>query len=168
MEQQARNMAMEEWGCLRGCRYLLHDRDAKFCRSFRELIKTGSVNPLRLPARSPNLNSYAERWVRSVKEECLSRLILFGESSLRRALQQYIVHYHAERNHQGKDNRILFPSQTEARRNKGAVRCRERLGGLLKYYEREAAYQSTGQRTMASQSAHIKDAGEFPWQKTSR
>jgi hypothetical protein len=86
MEQQARNVTMEEWGCLRGCRYLLHDRDAKFCQSFRELIKTGSVNPLRLPARSPNLNSYAERWVRSVKEECLSRLILFGESSLRRAL----------------------------------------------------------------------------------
>src|SRR5260370_1186705 len=94
MEEQARNMTMEERGCLRGCRYLLHDRDAKFCQSFRELIKTGSVNPLRLPARSPNLNSYAERWVRSVKEECLSRLILFGESSLRRALQQYIVHYH--------------------------------------------------------------------------
>jgi putative transposase len=139
MEQQARNMTMEEWGCLRGCRYLLHDRDAKFCQSFRELIKTGSVNPLRLPARSPNLNSYAERWVRSVKEECLSRLILFGESSLRRALQQYIVHYHEERNHQGKDNRILFPSRPEARRNMGAVRCRERLGGLLKYYEREAA-----------------------------
>ena len=139
MEQQARNMTMEEWGCLRGCRYLLHDRDAKFCQSFRELIKTGSVNPLRLPARSPNLNSCAERWVRSVKEECLSRVILFGESSLRRALQQYIVHYHEERNHQGKDNRILFPSQTEARRNRGAVRCRERLGGLLKYYEREAA-----------------------------
>jgi putative transposase len=139
MEQQARNMTMEEWGCLRGCRYLLHDRDAKFCQSFRELIKTGSVNPLRLPARSPNLNSYAERWVRSVKQECLSRLILFGESSLRRALQQYVVHYHEERNHQGKGNRILFPSRPEARRNTGAVRCRERLGGLLKYYDREAA-----------------------------
>jgi putative transposase len=139
MEQQARNMTMEEWGCLRGCRYLLHDRDAKFCQSFRELIKTGSVHPLRLPARSPNLNAYAERWVRSVKEECLSRLILFGESSLRRALQRYIVHYHEERNHQGKDNRILFPSRPEPRRKMGAVRCRERLGGLLKYYEREAA-----------------------------
>jgi hypothetical protein len=139
MEQQARNATMEEWGFLRCSCYLLHDRDAKFCHSFRELVKTGSVNPLRLPARSSNLNSYAERWVRSVKEECLSRLILFGESSLRRALQQYIVHYHEERNHQGKDNRILFPSQTQARRNMGAVRCRERLGGLLKYYEREAA-----------------------------
>jgi putative transposase len=97
------------------------------------------TNPLRLPARSPNLNSYAERWVRSVKEECLSRLILFGESSLRQALQQYLAHYQEERNHQGKDNRILFPSRPEARRNTGAVRCRERLGGLPKYYEREAA-----------------------------
>jgi putative transposase len=139
MEHQARNMTMEEWGCLRGCRDLLHDRDAKFCQSFRELIKTGSVNALRLPARSPNLNSYAERWVRSVKEECLSRLILFGESSLRRAMQEYIVHYREERNHQAKGNRILFPSRSKARRNTGAVRCRERLGGLLKYYEREAA-----------------------------
>src|SRR5262249_5061876 len=102
MEQQARNMTMEEWGCLRDCRYLLHDRDAKFCESFRELIESGSVKPIRLPARSLNLNAYAECWVRSVKEECLSRLILVGESSLRRALQQYLVHYHEERNHQGK------------------------------------------------------------------
>jgi hypothetical protein len=139
MEQQARNLTMEEWGCLRGCRYLLHDRDTKFCESFRELIESGSVKPIRLPARSPNLNSYAERWVRSVKEECLAKLILVGESSLRRALQQYLLHYHEERNHQGKENRILFPFQTKARRKEGAVRCRERLGGLLKYYEREAA-----------------------------
>ena len=91
MEQQGRNMTMEEWGCLRGCRYLLHD--PKLCESFRELIESGSVKPLRLPARSPNLNSYAERWVRSVKEECLAKLILFGESSLRRALEQYLLHY---------------------------------------------------------------------------
>ena len=139
MEQQARNMTMEQWGCLRGCRYLWHDRDTKICESFRELIESGNVKPLRLPARSPNLNSYAERWVRSVKEECLAKLILFGESSLRRALQQYMLHYHEERNHQGKGNRILFPFQTKARRKAGAVRCRERLGGLLRYYEREAA-----------------------------
>src|SRR5262249_16404975 len=136
MDQRARNLTMEQWGCLRGCRYLLHDRDTKFCESFRELIESGSVNPLRLPARSPNLNSYAERWVRSVKEECLAKLILVGESSLRRALQQYLLHYHEERNHQGKGNRILFHSQREARRNIGAVQCRERLGGVLKYYIR--------------------------------
>jgi len=140
MEQQARNATMEEWGFLRGCRYLLHDRDTKFCASFRELLESGSIKTIRLPARSPNLNSFAERWVRSVKEECLSKLILFGESSLRRALQQYVVHCHEERNHQGKENLILFPIQTKARKKKdGAVRCRERLGGLLKHYEREAA-----------------------------
>ena len=86
------------------------------------------------------MNSFAERWVRSVKEECLSRLILFGERSLRRALQQYVVHYHEERNRQGKENLILFPVETEGANNrKAAVRCRERLGGLLKYYEREVA-----------------------------
>jgi transposase InsO family protein len=140
MEQQARNATMEEWGFLRGCRYLLHDRDTKFCASFRELIESESIKTIRLPARSPNLNSFAERWVRSVKEECLSKLILFGERSLRRALQQYVVHYHEERNHQGKENLILFPLKREgARDRKAAVRCRERLGGLLKYYEREAA-----------------------------
>jgi transposase InsO family protein len=140
MERQARNATMEDWGFLRGRRYLLHDRDTKFRRSFRALIESGSVETIRLPARSPNLNSYAERWVRSVKEECLSRLILFGESSLRRALQQYVLHYHEERNHQGKENLILFPLEPEGvRKRKGAVRCRERLGGLLKYYEREAA-----------------------------
>ena len=140
MEQQARNATMQGWGFLRGCRYLLHDRGTKFCRSFRELIESGGVETIRLPARSPNLNSFAERWVRSVKEECLSKLILFGESSLRRALQQYVVHYHEERNHQVKENRILFQVEMEGtRKRKGAVRCRERLGGLLKYYERKAA-----------------------------
>jgi hypothetical protein len=80
---------------------------SKFAKKRMSFLTLRGVHPLQLPARSPNLNSYAERWVRSVKEECLSRLILFGESSLRRALQQYIVHYHEERNHQGKDNRII-------------------------------------------------------------
>jgi len=117
-----------------------HGFSPKFCASFRELIESGSIKTIRLPARSPNLNSFAERWVRSVKEECLSRLILFGERSLQRALQQYVVYYHEERNHQGKENLILFPVKREgARDRKAAVRCRERLGGLLKYYEREAA-----------------------------
>jgi putative transposase len=140
MDQQARNATMEEWGFLRDCRYLLHDRDTKFCASLRELIESGGVETIRLPARSPNLNSFAERWVRSVREECLSKLILFGERSLRRALQHYVAHYHEERNHQGKENLILFPLKREgARDRKAAVRCRERLGGLLKYYERDAA-----------------------------
>jgi len=90
-------------------RYLLHDRDGKFCPVFRAAIKAGKVRPLQLPARSPNLNAFAERWVRSVKEECTSKLIFFGEGSLRRALTQYIEHYRQERNHQEKENRILLP-----------------------------------------------------------
>ena len=90
------------------CRYLLHDRDTKYTQSFRAIINSGQVKTLALPAHSPNLNAYAERWVRSVKEECLSKLILFGERSLRRALSEYVAHYHAERNHQGSPTSCCF------------------------------------------------------------
>jgi hypothetical protein len=138
MKQIARNVTMEGCGVLRDCRYLLHDRDTKYTRSFRAIIASGRVKPLALPARSPNLNAYAERWVRSVKEECLSKVILFGERSLRRALREYVEHFHGERNHQGKGNILLFPRNTD-RYREGPVRCRERLGGLLRYYHREAA-----------------------------
>ena len=118
-------------------RYLIHDRDTKFTDSFRAIVKSSHVEPLKLPAQSPNLNAFAERWVKSVKEECLSNLILFGEASLRRALREYVTHYHTERNHQGKSNVLLFPSGPKGR--DGAIHSRERLGGLLKYYYREAA-----------------------------
>jgi putative transposase len=138
MQQIARNVTMHECGALRDCRYLLHDRDAKYTQSFRAIIASGQVEPLLLPARSPNLNAYAERWVRSVKEECLSKVILFGEYSLRRALNEYVEHFHAERNHQGRGNVLLFPRCTELRRS-GPVQCRERLGGLLRYYHQESA-----------------------------
>jgi hypothetical protein len=138
MKQMARNATMEDCGALRDCRYLLHDRDTKFTQSFRAILASGQVEPLALPAQSPNLNAYAERWVRSVKEECLSRVILFGERSLRRTLSEYVDHFHAERNHQGKGNVLLFPRPTDHQRE-GPVRCRERLGGLLRYYHRDAA-----------------------------
>jgi type I restriction-modification system DNA methylase subunit len=138
MKQIARNLTMDSWGFLEHCRYLLHDRDTKYTRSFRAIIECGLVKTLPLPARSPNLNAHAERWVRSVKEECLSRLILFGEASLRRALSEFTMHYHAERNHQGKGNVLLFPVTTDSR-HVGPVQCREWLGGLLRYYHRQAA-----------------------------
>jgi putative transposase len=138
MKQIARNATMDEYGALPGCGYLLHDRDTKFTRSFRAIVASGQVEPLVLPAQSPNLNAHAERWVRSVKEECLSRVILFGERSLRRALSDYVEHFHAERNYQGKGNVLLFP-RPGARQREGPVGCRERLGGLLRYYHREAA-----------------------------
>ena len=124
-------------GFLSSSRYLIHDRDGKFCPAFVGTIESVGVNTVKLPAKSPNLNSFAERWVRSVKEECLSKLVLFGEESLRRALAQYQEHHHGERPHQGKGNVILFPSSEESDGD-SAIRCRERLGGLLKYYTREA------------------------------
>src|SRR5664280_2079560 len=104
----------------------------------RAIIESGGVKTLPLPARSPNLNAYAERWVKSVKDECLSKIILFGERSLRRALSEYVEHYHAERNHQGKSNVLLFRRVTQTRREE-PVQCRERLGGILNYYHQEAA-----------------------------
>jgi hypothetical protein len=135
MQQMARNATGEAWGLLDQRRCALHDRDTKFCSVFRETLKAGGIQPIQLPARSPNLNSYAERWARSVKAEALSKLILFGEASLRRALTQFIDHYHAERNHQGKRNVLLFPSERVGQQKpRSRVRCREHLGGLLKYY----------------------------------
>jgi hypothetical protein len=140
MEQMARNVTMDDWGFLNNCHYLIHDRDTKFCRSFRTIIQSGLVEPIKLPARSPNLNAHAERWVRSVKEEALSKLILFGEASLRRVLGEYVTHFHHERNHQGKGNVLLFPSKQAATScQTQPVHCQERLGGLLKYYYRQAA-----------------------------
>ena len=133
MIQMARNAVDETSGCLCNHRYLLHDRDAKFCAEFDDVLRSGGVHCLTLPPRSPNLNAFAERWVRSVKEECLSKLVLFGEGSLHRALNEFIAHFHSERNHQGKGNVLLFPwpTRTTTRRK---VHCRERLGGLLRYY----------------------------------
>jgi putative transposase len=139
MVQVARNVTMEEWGFLAPGQYLIHDRDGKYCPAFQQLIDTAGVKRVPLSPQSPNLNAYAERWVRSSKEECLSRLILFGEASLRHALAQYVEHVHHERNHQGKGNVLLFPSVSQDTQLEGPIQCRERLGGLLKYYTREAA-----------------------------
>jgi hypothetical protein len=119
MQQMARNATRETWGFLEGRRYALHDRDTKFCSLFRATLAAGGIKPIPLPARSPNLNAYAERGVRSAKEECLSKLILFGEASLRRALTDSIDHYHPERNHQGKDNLLLSPAPVLERGSRG-------------------------------------------------
>ncbi len=101
------------------------------------MLEASGVKSVRLPARSPNLNAFAERFVRSIKEGCLNQLILIGEGSLQRATRNFMVHYHRERNHQGLENKIIqpeFPLPTQ-----GAIHCRKRLGGLLRYYYREAA-----------------------------
>ena len=136
MVQMARRAVDAIDGPLLPIRFALHDRDTKFCTSFGGMLRSAGVQPVMLPARSPNLNAFAERWVRSIKDECLSKLILFGEASLRRALGEFLKHYHHERNHQGKDNLLLFPAPAPPpSRPNSALTCHERLGGLLKFYQ---------------------------------
>jgi transposase InsO family protein len=139
MMQMARNATMEEWGFLEPGQYLIHDRDSKYSDAFKQIIDNAGVQRLPLPPRSPWLNAFAERWVKSVKDEALSRMILFGETSLRHVLAEYVEHYHTERPHQGKDNVIPFPAPRSEGVADGPIECRERLGGLLKYYNRKAA-----------------------------
>jgi putative transposase len=138
MRQIARNVTIAEWGFLSSGQYLIHDRDGKYCPTFQLILDDAGVTRVPLPPRSPNLNAYAERWVRSVKDEALSRMMLFGERSLWYTLQQYADHYHTERPHQGKGNVILMPATRSSLRD-GPLHCRQRLGGLLKYYHRDAA-----------------------------
>ena len=138
MEQMARNAVDPEAGYLRTQRYVLHDRDTKFCATFRSILESEGVKCLPLPARSPNLNALAERWVRSVKQECLRKLVLFGEGSLRRALGEYLAHFHGERNHQGKGNVLLFPERASTNFDSPEITTTKRLGGLLNYYKRAA------------------------------
>ena len=131
---------MTDCGFLSGCKYLIHDRDTKFFKSFDGILKSASIKPIKLPVRSPNLNAYAERWILSVKKECLSKLVFFGKQGLMKSLNEYLSHYHEERNHQGKNNVLLFPTNDYNSDIKaGAVKCRKRLNGMLKYYYRKAA-----------------------------
>jgi putative transposase len=138
MKQIARNLTDPFDGFLRDKRYLLVDRDSNFSSAFRATLKNAGVESVRLPAKSPNLNSQIERFHLSIKSECLERMIFFGEKSLRRAVAAYLDHYHEERNHQGLDNQII-QAGNEVGRTEGDVACRERLGGLLRYYYRDAA-----------------------------
>jgi putative transposase len=136
--QVGRNLTDSEDGFLKGKRYLLMDRDTKYSEEFRRMVTESNVEPVRLPPKSPNLNAHIERFMRSLKEECLERLILFGEESLRNAATQFLAHYHAERPHQGLQNRLIQPG-AETNRCHGEIERRSRLGGLLRYYHREAA-----------------------------
>jgi len=137
MKQVARNVS--GWGCeMENARYLIHDRDSKFTASFDEILGAVDIQSIKLPAKSPNLNAFSERFVRSIKSECLERLILFGEKSLRHAVTEYLAHYHAERNHQGIGNVIPFPDERWDG-VQGEVTRSQRIGGLLSFYHRKAA-----------------------------
>jgi putative transposase len=138
MKQVVRNLTDVSNGFLANSQYLIMDRDTKYTDDFRGHLEREGVKPVLCPARAPNCNAFAERFVRSIKHECLDRMILFGQASLRRALRQYAAHYHTERNHQGIGNRLLEPLATYSS-NDEPIRCRERLGGMLNFYYREAA-----------------------------
>ena len=138
MKQTARELMNCEDGFLNDKKYLIMDRDTKFCESHRSVLEQSGVEPVILPPRSPNLNSHLERFFGSLKFECLDRLIFFGERSLRNACREYLSHYHGERNHQGLDNLLIEPSVGIGNET-GPIECRDRLGGMLRYYHREAA-----------------------------
>ena len=121
---------------LAGHQVLICDRDAKWTDGFRRIVQDAGVKIVRTPVQAPKANAYAERFVRSIQGEWLDRLILFGERRLLRALDEFVAHYHGERNHQGLGHELITPATTAAGGTQ--VRCRDRLGGLLRYYHRAA------------------------------
>jgi putative transposase len=138
MQQCARQLTDPFDGFLLGKLYLLHDRDTKFTQAFDALLKASGVEPIVLPPRSPNLNAHGERFVRSIKEEALNRMVMVGAPALSYVIHQYLAHDHAERNHQGLANQLIA-AESGVGRHSGPVRRRERLGGLLRDYYRDAA-----------------------------
>jgi transposase InsO family protein len=137
VSQIARDLSDPVDGLLIGKLYLIHDRDPLFTAEFQDMLADVGIRSVKLPPRSPNLNAYAERFVRTIKESCLDRLILFGEGSLRKAIREFVAHYHLERDHQGLGNRLITVEAVPAHSN-GLIRRRQRLGGMLNYYHRAA------------------------------
>ena len=136
MEQIARNLTDYETGFLNEKRFLIIDRDAIFSPRFKSILRGSGVEILLTAYQAPNMNAYAERFVRSIKSECLDQMVFLGKESLVRAISEYAEHYHDERSHQGIGNEIVNGAKAEG---EGDIEARERLGGLLKYYHRRAA-----------------------------
>ena len=136
MSQVGRRATDAVDGILNDKRFMIHDRDPLFTNEFESILSSVGIQCVKLPPRSPNLNAHAERFVRSIKESCLDHLILFGEHSLRRAIHEFLAHYHHERNHQGIGNRLIASRLDQ--RVTGSLARRQRLGGMLNYYYRAA------------------------------
>ena len=143
------------------------DRDTKFSEAFRFILEQTGVKAVHLPPRSPNLNPNLERFMRSVKEECLERILCFGEKSLQNAVADFLAHYHQERNHQGLNNQRIQPGN-EVGCITGDVACRERLGGMLSYsYRQQAAgptYSEMAQDNASKLEAHTGNGSPFFYQ----
>ena len=137
MKQIARNLTDAEDGFLLSKTHIILDRDPLYTAAFRGMLQDRGVKPVRLPRRSPNLNAIAERFVLSIKSECLDRVVLLGQNHLRELIREFVQHYHVERPHQGLDGRLIAPDATAGKKG-GEVTSRPRLGGLLNYYHRAA------------------------------
>ena len=133
MRQVARTLTVADDG---GPRVLICDRDAKWSAAVRERLGEAGIRVVQTPYRAPNANAYAERFVRSIKEECLNRVIPLGERHFRRTIGEFVAHDHRERNHQGLENALIEggPAVTTV----GRIYRRQRLGGLLNHYARAA------------------------------
>ncbi len=136
MEQTARNLTDCEEGFLTGKRFLVIDRDAIFSPRFKSIVRGSGVEILLTAYQAPNMNAYAERFVRTIKSECLDQMIFLGRESIVRAIAEYAAHYHDERSHQGIGNVLISGAALQC---EGSIEVTERLGGLLKYYYRRAA-----------------------------
>ena len=135
MKQMARNLTDPIDGFLKGKKYLVHDWDSLFTEAFKGILKAGGITCKKTSVACPNMNPFVERFVRSIKHECLNKMLIFGESHLRYCVNEYIEHYHTERPHQGIGNNIIEP---QPQPKDGEIICHERLGGLLKSYRRAA------------------------------
>jgi putative transposase len=135
--QQARNLTWTLQAAGAPPRVLIHDRDAKFPPAFDTVFAAEGVEVARTPYRAPTANAYAERWVCSVRAECLDHLLIVNEARLRRVLDSYVAHYNRARPHQGLGQQTPIPSARGA--GCGSVRRRDVLGGLIHEYDREAA-----------------------------
>ena len=136
MKQAARQLVDSVDGFAIGKTHLIIDRDTKYCDAFRQTLQSAGVKVVLCPPRVPQCNAYAERFVRSIKEECLSRLIFLGEDHLRTTLSMFSGHYRHRRNHQGIDNKLIEPPESLPK--VGRIRCQKQLSGVLNYYYREA------------------------------
>ena len=134
MKQIAKNLTDPFSGFLRKKKYLIHDCDSLFTEAFIQMLRSGGVESVKSMPLAPNFSPFVERFIRSIKSECLDRMIIFGEAHLRYCIEQYIAHYHTERAHQGLDNTIIEPPPEGT----GKIIRQERLGGLLKFYRRAA------------------------------
>ena len=137
MAQVARNMTDGYDGILKGRRFFVCDHDPLYTKEFRQILTDSEVEVIQARVGCPQQNGYAESFVSAIKRECIDHIIFFSEKSLRRAVGQYIEHFHQERNHQGLDNLIPFPNGPQVQAESGLIVKSERLGGLLNYYHRE-------------------------------